>query len=107
MLRGSRWLGALLLAAATVLLAAPTASAAPSITVTTVQDVSSGPGDTGDCLTTDQSCSLRQAVAAANSDSSIDEISLPAGTYQLTQPTELDIQSTVDLVGAGADTTEA
>lgn len=79
--------------------------------------------DTNDELNTDGSCSLREAIEAANTDTAVDGcaagngadvITLPAGTYTLAitggeedanATGDLDIYESVELVGAGASTT--
>jgi hypothetical protein len=82
------------------------ATTATTISVTTTSDAGTG---TGDCLHTDASCSLRQAVSAADtlSDDAATVI-LPAGTYTLTDgPLEVDpgSGSTVAIAGmTAADT---
>ena len=95
--------------------AAETAAAAPGavIAVTTQGDEFGGPG---------LGCSLREAIQAANTDSSFggcaagsgtDTITLPAGTYTLTGAAgenanasgDLDITSSLTIQGAGSKTT--
>lgn len=98
--------GITLLAAAAVLGTAGTADAA-SLRVTTTSDLGSGPADTGQCLT-GGTCSLRQAFAAAELDNS--RITLPAGTYTLTQgqlrsQRPARFSPLTQLVGGGAATT--
>ena len=91
------WLAPLL--AAFVLLASAAAAQASTITVSVTGD----PSGSGDCLTTDVACSLRQAVAAASSG---DTIELGANTYSLTQGTDIDITtSPLTIEGAGVTNT--
>jgi hypothetical protein len=93
-----QWRGGIALLAAFVLPAS--AASASTIKVTTTSDV--GAVNAGDCATTDHSCSLREAVAAASSGSIV---SLPPGKYLLTQNAGLTISTNISLVGAGARTT--
>ena len=87
------------LLAALVLLASAAAAQASTIMVTVTDD----PSGSGDCLTADTSCSLRQAVAAASSGDTVD---LGAGTYSLTQGTDIDITtSPLTVEGAGVSST--
>ena len=80
------------LVAAVLLLAFAAAAQAKTIVVTTTAD----PTGANDCATTDLSCSLRQAVGAASSD---DTIQLGAGTYTLTQGTDIDVTTSVTIEG--------
>jgi hypothetical protein len=83
------------LAGVMLLLACGQASAA-SLTVTRTDDPA-----TGTC--TPSSCSLRQAVALADTDGGSDVIAVPAGTYQLSAAGgQLPISATMTLQGAGA-----
>jgi CSLREA domain-containing protein/uncharacterized repeat protein (TIGR01451 family) len=51
-------------------------------------------------------CSLREAVVAANANSGVDTIIIPAGTYNLTHANgDLDITDSASLQGAGAGLT--
>ena len=84
---------------AAFLLGASGASAAITIHVTRKDDPDTG---VGNCATTDHSCSVREAINAASDG---DTISLPAGTYQLTQPSVPQINKSITLTGAGARTT--
>jgi hypothetical protein len=81
---------------ASFVLGTPAASAL--ITVTTTSDAGTGAGD---CAGADQHCSLRQAFTAAGSGAFI---SVPAGTYRLTQG-ELSASNGITVTGAGARTT--
>lgn len=84
---------------ASFLLSAAAANAA-TITVTRQDDPDNG---VGDCAHIDTSCSLREAVNAADANSAITQISLPAGEYDLqSQVSALQISSNVTLAGAGA-----
>lgn len=85
------------------LLVATTASAAATIHVTTTGDPDDG---VGDCATTDHSCSLREAINAANQASG-DTVLVPAGRYKLTQPAGhlLDVTGDMTLAGSGAGST--
>ena len=82
---------------ATLVMAAPSFQptarpAAATITVTT----------TGDTITCGTPCSLRGAILVANSG---DTIVIPAGTYTLTSGSELTINTTLTLTGAGSGDT--
>ena len=101
-----RWWTIFILTMAVAFLATSTqsASAATNIVVNTTVDELNGDGD----------CSLREAVKAANTDSPVDAcpagsgadtINLPSGTYTLTSGSSLAILSSLNLSGAGADTT--
>ena len=90
-------------------LLASSAASAATYTVTRFDDPAPGP-----CLAT--SCSLRQAIARANSNPGTDRIALPAGTYALTRidntPHSLEagigalwVTESVLIYGAGAGTT--
>jgi CSLREA domain-containing protein len=103
---------ATLVAAVLILLLGQTAEAA-QITVNT----------TADELNANGNCSLREAIQAANTDAAVDactagggsdQITVPAGTYLLTIPGtgennnadgDLDIQTSMEINGAGAATT--
>src|SRR5579884_280702 len=76
----------------------PGVASAATINVTRTDD----PSGSGDCTTTDTSCSLRQAINAASAG---DAVSVPSGTYQLTQANSLTIGTSITLSGAGARTT--
>ena len=85
-----------------LLLASAAAAQAATITVTTTGD----PTGAGNCLTTDMSCSLRQAVTAENGTPSGDDtIQLGSGTYSLTQGTDIGITQPVTLAGDGVGAT--
>ena len=98
-------------------------SAVASATTFTVNDQSDAPlasaGDTN-CASTDAgACTLRAAVQAADNTGGANTISLPAGTYTMTQPAtssndpsngDLDVNNngnntSITLTGAGSDTT--
>ena len=95
--------GRLSLLCVVFVLALPVSSAgADTFTVTTTADTTNG-----SCAAT---CSLRDAVIAANaSDATADVITVPAGTYRLTQGTSLAVGSLtsndVTINGAGARST--
>ena len=58
--------------------------------------------DDGTC---DADCSLREAIAAANSNGQADLINLPSGTYTLTTSVQLTVSSDLTIRGAGESTT--
>jgi hypothetical protein len=90
------------LLAAAILLAVTAVAQAKTIAVTTTAD----PAGAGDCLTTDTSCSLRQAITAENGTSSGgDTIALGSSTYTLTQGTQLLITQPLTLIGNGVSAT--
>ena len=60
------------------------------------------PGD-GICATALGDCTLRAAIEETNSIAGMDSISVPAGTYLL--DSQLEIEDSVFLTGAGADVT--
>ncbi len=98
----------------------PEAQAAPLLAIFTVNttadtvDVSVGNGVCADAF---GNCSLRAAINEANFTAAADTITLPAGTYQLTLANagganedsnatgDLDINSSMTIVGAGAGST--
>jgi uncharacterized repeat protein (TIGR01451 family) len=88
-------------AAITTALLAPAVAHAKTFNVNTTTDQAV----TGGC-TTDPSCSLRDAIGAANSDTTdpSDTVNVPAGTYTLSQG-ELPVDASVAINGAGARTT--
>ncbi|MFL5822651.1 MAG: choice-of-anchor Q domain-containing protein [Solirubrobacteraceae bacterium] len=87
-----------LVSLAAFLLAASVAGAT-TIHVTTTQDPDNG---TGQC-TAGGTCSLREAINAAHADSSVTRVSVPAGTYKLTDGSgALAIVANITLAGAGA-----
>ena len=95
-----RWHRALIapLLAAFVLLASAAAAQASTIVVNDTGD----PSGAGACLNGGQ-CSLRQAVASANSG---DTVQLPAGDYGLTLGSDIDIAKSVTIEGdTTSDTT--
>ncbi len=83
-----------------VLLGAPVGAQAATLTVTSTADPASA-----NC--TPSSCTLRAAIALANSDGANDTIELPAGTYQLTSAGggALTITASMTIAGADARTT--
>jgi IPT/TIG domain len=88
--------------AALVALASAAAASAATIAVTTTGD----PTGTGDCLTTDTSCSLRQAIVAEDGTTfGGDTIVLASGTYGLTQGTDLEVTKPLNLQGNGVSST--
>jgi uncharacterized repeat protein (TIGR01451 family) len=95
-------LGTILLIAATFLMANPQAARAATIPVTT----------TAEELNADADCSLREPLAAANTDTVVDAcpagsgndiITVPAGTYPI--GAQLTVASDLTISGAGAATT--
>jgi CSLREA domain-containing protein/uncharacterized repeat protein (TIGR01451 family) len=88
------------LALGLLLLAVPTGAQAATLTVTSTADPASS-----SC--TSSSCTLRAAIALADSDGGSDTIELPAGVYQLTSAGGgvLPITASMTIVGAGARTT--
>jgi hypothetical protein len=86
-----------LLLAMLILLVSAAAAEAQPIAVSVTND----PTGAGDCLN-GGTCSLRQAVAAAASG---DTITLPAGTYSLTQGTNISVSKSLTFQGAGAGAT--
>ena len=112
---------ACMLCAAVLLLTMPYAAAlaepqAPGATFavnTTADTQDANPGN-GICADSGGSCSLRAAVREANALAGADTITLPAGTYGLTQTGggedagstgDLDISSTLTIQGAGSAST--
>src|SRR5438128_593833 len=85
--------GAWVLGAAVGALASAGSAAATTFPVTRTDDPA-----VGTC--TPVSCSLRQAVAAANANSGPDTVTLPPGTYTIGQP-ELNSSGPLALIGAG------
>jgi uncharacterized repeat protein (TIGR01451 family) len=84
-----------------LLLVLPGAAGAATLTVTRTDDPASAT-----CVAA--SCTLRAAIALANTDGGDDTIVLPAGTYQLTSAGggQLTIKASMTIAGAGArDTT--
>ena len=88
---------------AVMCLALASAARAATLTVTTTGDPDNG---TGDCATTDVSCSLREAVNQANLDGGGDVIMLPSSTtaYTLSKGT-LTFTADVTIDGGGASGT--
>jgi uncharacterized repeat protein (TIGR01451 family)/CSLREA domain-containing protein len=82
-----------LLAAISALLVFAPAAHALTYDVTTTADQN----DVGACFVGDPSCSLREAVIAANTSGTNDIISLPAGVYTLTRAGTDDTSSKGDL----------
>ena len=78
------------------LLLAPAPALAANYAVTKTADTNDG-----SCSATD--CSLREAIAAANADSS-STVTIPAGTYTLTAG-ELGVSAYMTITGAGASST--
>lgn len=88
---------------------AGSASAASGLTllVTTTSD-NDGVSGVGDCATTDTSCTLRDAVNAADVEASgtTDTIALPSGTYVLDNSYgPLNFTSSATVIGSGASST--
>ena len=105
---GLSWALALL-----VLPAAQIAHAATFTVNTTNDTVDANPGD-GICADANGACSLRAAIREANALTGTDTVTVPAGVYTLTiagageqqnATGDLDIRSSLDLVGAGAAST--
>jgi CSLREA domain-containing protein len=84
-----------LLAGATLLMRPPVAVAA-TFTVTKTTDSKDG--------ACNSDCSLREAIIAAHQQPGVDTITLAAGLYRVTL-SDLDITSSLNIVGAGAATT--
>lgn len=95
-LRGAR----AVLALGLLLLVLPGAAAAATLTVTRTDDPASA-------TCAPSSCTLRAAIAQANTDGGSDTIVVPAGTYQLTTAGggELVIKASMTIAGAGARVT--
>ena len=94
------------LGVAVLLLGPVGAASATTFNVNTTTD-----GNHGSCGTTPGSCSLRDAIIAANAGSGGDTINVPPGTYDLTltgagedmaATGDLDITKSVTVAGAGA-----
>lgn len=94
--RLTRLLCALALLASGLLFAHPQTATAATFTVTKTSDSKDG--------TCNSDCSLREAIIAAHQQAGVDTITLQAGTYLLTL-SDLDITSSVNIVGVGASTT--
>ena len=101
------------LAALLIALTATSASAAVFQVDDTADAVDAAPGD-GSCATSGGVCTLRAAIQEANAFGGDDTVMLPAGTFAITIPLVDDfsdadgsfyLNSSVDLVGAGADVT--
>ena len=95
--------------------AAPIGAAGAWTVDTTIDSVDVAPGD-GACADAGGACSLRAAVMEANALEGADTITLPAGTYTLTQPGpdpggpsalvgDLDVGDDLTITGAGSSTT--
>lgn len=94
---------ALLAALAPLALPATPAHAGPSVVVDTTADThDANPGD-GICADAGGFCSLRAAAEENNAAYGKMSVSVPAGTYVLTEP--LDIYDSINIHGAGADQT--
>jgi CSLREA domain-containing protein len=83
---------------ALALLVAPGAAASTTFRVTRTDDPAPGSCTAG-------SCSLREAVTAANADAAPDVVLLPAGTFTLSRGPLPDIAQPLTVTGAGADVT--
>lgn len=88
---------------------APTANAT-TFTVDTKKDLLDANQVDGLCAAANGKCSVRAATMAANGHPGLDEIAIPAGTYDLTQPPDdsasssegdLDLDEAVTIDGAG------
>lgn len=96
-------------AAAVLFAVAPPAEAA-TFTVDTKKDLLDANQVDGMCAANNGKCSVRAATMAANGNPGLDEIVIPAGTYELTQPAgdspsslegDLDLDDAVTIDGAG------
>ena len=106
MLSGGRAAG---IAIALGLLLAP-AAGATTFTVDTKKDLLDANQVDGVCAAANGKCSVRAATMAANGNPGLDDIVIPAGTYELTQPPDaatsslegdLDLDEAVTIDGAG------
>lgn len=95
---------ATLLAVAAVAVTTMAATAAPVSAATyTVNTIANEEGDGQDCKT-GKTCSLHEAIKAANTDATADTIVLPAGEYTIDTWLPL-VVNPVTIQGAGANTT--
>lgn len=101
------------LATAAVLGLAP-AAGATTFTVDTERDLLDANQVDGVCAADNGKCSVRAATMAANGNPGLDEIVIPAGTYELTQPSgetesslegDLNLDEAVTIDGAGPQNT--
>ena len=93
----------------TALLLVPTAADAESFNVNTTADGndfnSADPVCDADPVAPGLQCTLRAAIQQAETPPSQDMINLPAGTYTLNSPNELEVDSDLIIDGAGAAST--
>jgi len=96
--------------AAVALLAVAPGAGATTFTVNTKKDLLDANQVDGVCAAANGKCSVRAATMAANGNPGLDDIVIPAGTYELTQPPgtatsslegDLDLDEAVTIDGAG------
>ena len=117
---GRRWrelvASILAISAVVAVAAASPIGAAETFVVTTTSDTVDADLNDPACLDAAGECSLRAAVMQANKTLGADTITVPAGTYTLTQPSpdpagpdasvgDLDITDDLTITGAGRDST--
>ena len=88
------------------------AAEATTFTVDTKKDLLDADQVDGICAAANGKCSVRAATMAANGHPGLDDIVIPAGTYELTQPAfedtpsslegDLDLDEAVVITGAGS-----
>ena len=87
------------------------AAGATTFTVDTKKDLLDADQVDGICAADNGKCSVRAATMAANGNPGLDDIVIPAGTYELTQPVsetpsslegDLDLDEAVVITGAGS-----
>ena len=92
----------------------PPGANASTFTVDTERDLLDANQVDGVCAAANGKCSVRAATMAANGNPGLDDIVIPAGTYELTQPPDdsasslegdLDLDEAVTIDGAGAGRT--
>ena len=92
---------------------APAAADATTFTVDTKKDLLDAVQVDGFCAADNGKCSVRAATMAANGHPGLDEIVIPAGTYELTRAAapdaspsslegDLDLDEAVTITGAGS-----
>src|SRR5215210_6250933 len=98
----------------TAVLALAPAAEATTFTVDTKKDLLDANQVDGLCAAANGKCSVRAATQAANGNPGLDDIVIPAGTYELTQPADdtpsslegdLDLDEGVTIAGAGPSQT--